>query len=71
MCIKIVLFLRIMIGLEKNNAIFLMIRNENISEISYILGFKCKNLSTKWEYVVKSGKKNCTFAINQIKMSES
>lgn len=55
----------------ENNAIFLMIRNENISEISYILGFACKNLSTKWEDVVKSGKKICTFAINQIKKGES
>jgi|GEM_PF-2801967 len=60
-----------MMRLDKNNAIFLMIRNENISEISYILGFECKNLSTKWEYVVKSGKKICTFAINQIKKGES
>lgn len=57
--------------LVKNGEIFLGIKNESIRINSYILSFECKNLSTKWEYVVKSGKKNCTFAINQIKNTGS
>lgn len=48
-----------------------MIKNENFSDNSYVLGFECKNLSTKWGIVVKSGKKICTFAIKQIKKTGS